>query len=61
MEPFCSYNIESKLSAYGIEGHRFTTLTYLLFLKKIKLKMLLRKGRKYIKYQINFLLILTKN
>lgn len=52
MEPFCSNNIEQKLVNYGIEVHRFTTLTYLLFIKKFKLKYLLRKGRKYLKYHL---------
>lgn len=52
MEPFCSNNIEQKLASYGIEVHRFTTLTYLLFQKKFKLKGLLRKGKKYLKYHL---------
>ena len=52
MEPFCSNNIEKKLASYGIEVHRFTTLTYLLFIKKFKLKILLRKGKKYLKYHL---------
>lgn len=52
MEPFCSNNVEQKLASYGIEVHRFTTLTYLLFIKKFKLKSLLRKGKKYLKYHL---------
>ena len=52
MEPFCSNHIEEKLSNYGIEVHRFTTLTYLLFQKKHRLKRLLKKGRKYLKYHL---------
>ena len=52
MEPYCSSNIEYKLASYGIEVHRFTTLTYLLFLKKFNLKRLLKKGKKYLKYHI---------
>ena len=47
MEPFASNNIEEKLSRLGIEVHRFTTLTYLLFQKKFKLKKLLKRGKKY--------------
>lgn len=52
MEPFCSNNIEQKLASYGIEVHRFTTLTYLLFQKKFNIKRLLKKGRKYLKYHL---------
>lgn len=52
MEPFCSNHIETKLASYGIEVHRFTTLTYLLFQKKYNLKKLLRKGKKYLKYHL---------
>ena len=52
MEPFSSNNIETKLANMGIEVHRFTTLTYLLLLKKFKLKRLLKKGKKYLKYHL---------
>ncbi len=52
MEPYCSNNIEYKLASYGIEVHRFTTLTYLLFLKKYNIKRLLKKGKKYLKYHL---------
>ncbi|MCI6265554.1 MAG: hypothetical protein MR598_01745 [Erysipelotrichaceae bacterium] len=52
MEPFCSNHIETKLASYGIEVHRFTTLTYLLFIKKFNIKRLLRKGKKYLKYHL---------
>lgn len=52
MEPYSSNHIERKLSSYGIEVHRFTTLTYLLFQKKFNIKRLLKKGKKYIKYHL---------
>ena len=52
MEPFCSNDVELKLASYGIEVHRFTTLTYLLLKKKLKLKMLLRQGKQYLKYHL---------
>lgn len=52
MEPFCSNNIERKLANFGIEVHRFTTLTYLLFQKKFNIKRLLKKGKKYLKYHL---------
>ncbi|MDY4996615.1 MAG: hypothetical protein SO108_02755 [Bacilli bacterium] len=52
MEPFSSNNIELKLASYGIEVHRYTTLTYLLFQKKYNIKKLLKKGKKYLKYHL---------
>ena len=52
MEPFCSNNVERKLASYGIEVHRFTTLTYLLFQKKYNIKRLLKRGKKYLKYHL---------
>ncbi len=52
MEPNSSNNIELKLASLGIEVHRFTTLTYLLFQKKHRLKKLLKKGKKYLKYHL---------
>lgn len=52
MEPYCSNNIERKLANKGIEVHRFTTLTYLLIQKKFRLKKLLKKGKKYLKYHL---------
>lgn len=52
MEPFCSNDIELKLAGLGIEVHRFTTLTYLLFQKKFNIKRLLKKGKKYLKYHL---------
>lgn len=52
MEPFCNNNIEYTLASYGIEVHRFTTLTYLLLEKKHNIKKLLKKGKKYLKYHL---------
>ncbi len=52
MEPYCNNNIELKLASFGIEVHRYTTLTYLLLLKKSNIKKLLKKGKKYIKYHL---------
>lgn len=52
MEPFCSNDVERKLANFGIEVHRFTTLTYLLFQKKFNIKKLLKKGKKYLKYHL---------
>ena len=52
MEPFCNNNLEMHLASFGIEVHRFTTLTYLLFQKKKNIKRLLKKGKKYIKYHL---------
>jgi len=52
MEPYSSCNIERKLASIGIEVHRFTTLTYLLIVKKFKLKYYLYKCKKYLKYHL---------
>ncbi len=52
MEPFCSNDVERKLANFGIEVHRFTTLTYLLFQKKFNIEKLLKKGKKYLKYHL---------
>ena len=52
MEPFCNNNMEITLANYGIEVHRFTTLTYLLFQKKFNIKKLLKEGKKYLKYHL---------
>ena len=52
MEPYCNNNMERKLASFGIEVHRFTTLTYLLFQKKRNIKRLLKKGKKYLKYHL---------
>ena len=52
MEPYCSSNIEYTLASYGIEVHRFTTLTYLLFQKKYNIRKLLKRGKKYLKYHL---------
>ena len=52
MEPYCNHHLEEKLASYGVEIHRFTTLTYLLFQKKRNIKRLLKKGKEYIKFHL---------
>ena len=52
MEPFSSCYIEEKLSRKGIEVKRFTTVTYLLLLKKHNLKKILRYGKNLLKYHL---------
>ena len=52
MEPYCSCFIEKKLALKGVEVKRFTTVTYLILLKKFNLKRLLKKGKKYLKYHL---------
>ena len=52
MEPFCSCHLEEKLSTKKIEVKRFTTVTYLLLLKKHNLKKLLKNGKKILKYHL---------
>lgn len=47
-----SHNIERTLIQQGIEIIRYTNLTYLLLLKKIKHRAILRKGKKYLKYPL---------
>lgn len=47
-----SYNTERKLIKMGIEVQRDTDLTYLLITKRFKLKNMIKRGRKYIKYHL---------
>lgn len=47
-----SYNTERKLIKMGIEVHRDTDLTYLLITKRFKLKNMIKRGKKYIKYHL---------
>lgn len=47
-----SYNTERKLMKMGIEVHRDIDLTYLLITKRFKLRKLIRRGKKYIKYHL---------
>lgn len=52
MEPFSSCYIEKKLAQKGVQVKRFTTITYLLLQKKFRIKKLLKKGNKYLKYHL---------
>ena len=47
-----SNNIERNLIKEGIEIIRYTDLTYLLLIKRFKRKILLKKGKKYLKYPL---------
>lgn len=47
-----SYNTERKLMKMGVEVHRDTDLTYLLITKRFKLRNMIRRGKKYIKYHL---------
>ena len=47
-----SNNLEKKLLKEGIRIYRYTNLTYLLIIKKFMRKILLLKGKKYIKYPL---------
>ena len=47
-----SNNIERNLAKEGIKIIRYTNLTYLLLIKKFMRKILLFKGRKYLKYTL---------
>ena len=52
MDSAASHNIERKLMKMGIEIRRDTDLTYLLIAKRFKLKKMIKKGKKYIKYHL---------
>jgi len=47
-----SNNIERDLAKEGIKVIRYTNLTYLLLIKKFMRRLLLFKGRKYLKYTL---------
>lgn len=47
-----SNNLERNLAKQGIKVIRYTNLTYLLLIKRFMRKILLFKGRKYIKYTL---------
>ena len=47
-----SNNLERNLAKQGIKVIRYTTLTYLLLIKKFMRRILLFKGKKYIKYTL---------
>lgn len=52
MEPFSSYYIEKALGKMGVEVTRYTTVTYLLIVKRFITKKLLRMAKGYCKYPI---------
>lgn len=47
-----SYYGERKIIKMGIEVHRYTDLTYLLITKRFKLRRLIKRGKRYIKYHL---------
>lgn len=50
MEPFASFNLESKLNDFDCIVKRYTTATYLLFEKGFEQKNVLKKSKKYIDF-----------
>ena len=52
MDAEASNNIEYSLAKQGIKVIRYTNLTYLLIIKKFMRRILLFKGRKYLKYTL---------
>lgn len=50
MDSEASNNLERNLAKEGIEVIRYTDLTYLLIIKRFMKRILLFKGRKYVKY-----------
>ena len=47
-----SYNAERKLMKMGIDVYRDIDLTYLLITKRFKLRNMIKRGKKYIKYHL---------
>ena len=52
MDQESSNNLERTLAKQGIKIIRYTNLTYLLLIKKFMRRILLYKGRKYLKYPL---------
>ena len=52
MDAEASNNLEYSLAKQGIKVIRYTNLTYLLIIKKFMRRILLFKGRKYLKYTL---------
>lgn len=52
MDSNASFNIERKLIKRGIEVSRYMDLTYLLITKRFRLKSIIRRAKKYIKYNM---------
>jgi predicted nucleotide-binding protein (sugar kinase/HSP70/actin superfamily) len=52
MDMEASNNLERNLVKQGIKVFRYTNLTYLLIIKKFMRRILLFKGRKYLKYTL---------
>lgn len=52
MDSEASNNLERTLIEQGIEVIRYTNLTYLLLIKKLKQKIVLQKCKKYLKYHL---------
>lgn len=52
MEPFASYYLEKELAKMNIEVKRFTNVTYLLIVKALMKRKILKFSRKYLKYTI---------
>lgn len=52
MEPFSNYYLEKTLAKFHIEVKRFTNVHYLLLTKKHDTKKAMKKGKKYMKYQM---------
>lgn len=52
MEPFANYNLEKELAKQKIEIKRFTNLSYLLWQKKLQIRYMQKKVKKYCKYML---------
>ncbi len=52
MEPYSTFFLEKELASLGVSVKRYTTVTYLLFIKKWKIKKHIKYANKYIKYAL---------
>lgn len=52
MEPFSNFYLERELAKYNIMVRRYITTSFLLFVKPINKKRILKKAGKYLKYDI---------
>ena len=52
MEPYSTFFLEKELASLGVSVKRYTTVTYLLFLKKRKIKKHIKYANKYISYAL---------
>ena len=52
MEPYSTFFLEKELASLGVSVKRYTTVTYLLFIKKRKIKKHIKYAKDYINYAL---------